>query len=279
MVWSLALALYLRWSMKKQAEIKWWSDVAWVLCVAQAAGALAFNIRDCVVGVEQSLSTSLSVETLWTLPSSGVVVIAANAHAAAHIRLTGDRSRQVHYIGALLTEFVAVCLELSYFCGLNVLVDVHGIKGATTPFPPPSIEFVSTTCLNFSTSSCTIGTQSTSGDFASFVEYGIGGVALAWVLFFAFVARNRGVSSGTQHRRIKFFRNVAVIAAIVGGVPALTTAILRSQSVVITDAPCGAPSGFNCSASGDFTLPGSPSGFWDLWASDELGILKSIFAW
>jgi hypothetical protein len=51
-IWSLASPLYLRWSMKKQTEITWWSDILWILCVAQAAGAVAFNIRDCVVGVE-----------------------------------------------------------------------------------------------------------------------------------------------------------------------------------------------------------------------------------
>jgi hypothetical protein len=99
------------------------------------------------------------------------------------------------------------------------------------------------------------------------------------VLYFALAVWCNGVSSETHHGRIAFFLNLAVIAAIVGGAAALSTAILRSLSVVVTDAPCGGPSGFNCSASGDFRLPGNPSGFWDLWASDELSILKSIFAW
>jgi len=268
---SLAMALYSRWKLKKRTKISWWSTILWALLFLQAVGAIAFTIHAAVVSVEER-DTFPSVDYL-DLPSSGVVVIAANAHAAARIRLTADGSRDIHSICAFVTEIIALCLEISYFVGLIFLTDISVISAQTTVagsrvFPPPSVEILSEDCFNLTYSSCVLDAQPTPGDFSAFVEYCIGAVTLFGVLGFNSAVWNspRWVWH-TEAKKIKAFRNMAIVGAIIGGAPALTTAMLRSQSVTVSGAPCRGAAGFNCSASGVFTMPGSPSGFWDLWAS------------
>jgi hypothetical protein len=125
------------------------------------------------------------------------------------------------------------------------------------------------------------------GDFLAIIAWGFGTFFCVYLLgcFLWWVCKQTAEIGLGLRWGLKMM--LAFLVFLAGGL-AIAIAVLNSKTFVLTSTDCTnavwvtnpifGGGNYNC-MDANITLPGSTTGFWDLWVADEIAIIRSVFAW